>query len=595
MKNPILSKQVFKMNLENELPKDDIHSNKQIQAQKKAQNEQLLKKKGLENFKNEVKILATKKETASADVKNETSKVVVAENIKTSAIDVIANNNTVSVIKPSKNLSPENTAPKFEIKIKNIINEVAETKKAPLTIHQEVEVDQLKAPVNKLHPNFEKNLADEPLLNLSPILENPAHFDKPNNPADKPLLPENLEIIKDDVEVTELPANKLPQFEQPIINPNLTMPEQPEFNLPTIETPKVEVPKFEVPSIDLPEIERPQVNIPKVEKPETESPNSVIPHIELPTQTLPIIKNPSTDVPKINSPKLDIPNAEPPKGQIPEVTLPKIELPKVEIPNATIPEKQNPEVNIPKMEAPQIELPNANSPKFEIPTSKLPITGEAKDLPKIELPKIDSATKAEPIIKEISKIEKIVEKIISQNSNVVETIVEKTTEKQPNAKLGSTAQVVKTIEVKVKEKPIKIDENDAIFFSQLVKGATMVAQGQEIAQLPMVKEGQTASQEPVKVSTALMNLIEDAYKSNKPLRIDFDKNLSVIIRMDSKGKISAEFLPGDKAMEEFLKKNIPLLQERFNQQDLEDHELYYKRRNQQNSKENQQNKEGKNE
>ena len=68
-------------------------------------------------------------------------------------------------------------------------------------------------------------------------------------------------------------------------------------------------------------------------------------------------------------------------------------------------------------------------------------------------------------------------------------------------------------------------------------------------------------------------------KNNKPFRIDFDKNISVIIKVNKDGSLSANFIPGDKAVEQYLRNNISTLKQRFDEENLAYSELSYSNSN----------------
>lgn len=77
-------------------------------------------------------------------------------------------------------------------------------------------------------------------------------------------------------------------------------------------------------------------------------------------------------------------------------------------------------------------------------------------------------------------------------------------------------------------------------------------------------------------SKSLINLIEYSYASNRPIRIDFGKDLSLILRIDKQGRVSAEFISSDKAMEFLLKTNIPHLKQRLDSSGIKYKKIYYK-------------------
>ena len=140
---------------------------------------------------------------------------------------------------------------------------------------------------------------------------------------------------------------------------------------------------------------------------------------------------------------------------------------------------------------------------------------------------------------------------------------------------------------------LTMSKDDAKFFVDLVENKqfaiqqngdknTLIKFADEIG--PTYKTQQT--------SNILTDLITKAYNEQKPVRIDFDNNVSVILKVDSKGKVSAEFIPGDKAVEAYLRNNIGYLKQRFDEQNLPYNDLLYRqsnhnrerRQNQQNNK-----------
>ncbi len=130
---------------------------------------------------------------------------------------------------------------------------------------------------------------------------------------------------------------------------------------------------------------------------------------------------------------------------------------------------------------------------------------------------------------------------------------------------------------KAEEKSIKMTEADAKFFQNLVENNNQVSQDSKAtdmanqATLKDVEEAHSA-----KVSKSLLNALKESQETNKSFRVDFDKDLSVILKVNRNGRISAEFLPGDAAVEQYLKSNIPLLKQKFNDEGLEYENLSYR-------------------
>ena len=83
-----------------------------------------------------------------------------------------------------------------------------------------------------------------------------------------------------------------------------------------------------------------------------------------------------------------------------------------------------------------------------------------------------------------------------------------------------------------------------------------------------------------RVSKTLADMLVKAMNENKPVRIDFDNNISVIIKIDRAGKISADFLPSSQVAEAYLKENLPLLKQRFDDNNIDYNELNHRQRKQ---------------
>ena len=129
---------------------------------------------------------------------------------------------------------------------------------------------------------------------------------------------------------------------------------------------------------------------------------------------------------------------------------------------------------------------------------------------------------------------------------------------------------------------LTISKEDAMFFSELVEKTDFLvkesgnANSFQVNLLKLANTSETQTAKSAEVSKTLLNLIEEAYKTQKPTRIDFDNNVSVILRIGRDGKVSAEFLPGDKAVEQYLRNNIGYLKDRFEEQNLDYGDIMYK-------------------
>lgn len=76
-------------------------------------------------------------------------------------------------------------------------------------------------------------------------------------------------------------------------------------------------------------------------------------------------------------------------------------------------------------------------------------------------------------------------------------------------------------------------------------------------------------------SKQLSETIQNAYKSNRPVRISIEKDTSVILRFDKDGNVSAKFISSDKAMEMLIKDNLYLLKAKLEKEGLPHNELSY--------------------
>ncbi len=135
-----------------------------------------------------------------------------------------------------------------------------------------------------------------------------------------------------------------------------------------------------------------------------------------------------------------------------------------------------------------------------------------------------------------------------------------------------------------------ISKDDAKFFADLVDNKQFAVQenGTKTSLIKFADEiGPTYKAQ--QTSKVLTNLIDKAYKTGQPVRLDFDNNVSVIMKIDKKGKISAEFIPGDKAVEEYLRNNIRSLKQRFDDESIQYNDIFYRQSrnpNQQNQQKN---------
>ena len=128
---------------------------------------------------------------------------------------------------------------------------------------------------------------------------------------------------------------------------------------------------------------------------------------------------------------------------------------------------------------------------------------------------------------------------------------------------------------------INMSDSDATFFANLVQNTDMSMQSIASQIQTQMADGNQNIRQNVKVSSVLMEKLSESMKTNQPFRIDFDKDVSVIIKVNKDGSIAANFIPGDKAVEQYLRNNISFLRQRFDEQNLSYSQLSYSNSRQQ--------------
>lgn len=144
---------------------------------------------------------------------------------------------------------------------------------------------------------------------------------------------------------------------------------------------------------------------------------------------------------------------------------------------------------------------------------------------------------------------------------------------------------------------IKMDKQDALFFVNLVDNQQMTAQSSQVnnninqnGNINFTEVKAEATQSVVQVSQTLIDALNNSAQTGKPFRIDFDNDIAVIMKVDKQGNLSANFIPGSAAVENYLRNNIEGLKQSFAEQGLQYNELTYsnqqKQQKQQKQKEN---------
>ncbi|MBR6162399.1 flagellar hook-length control protein FliK [bacterium] len=157
--------------------------------------------------------------------------------------------------------------------------------------------------------------------------------------------------------------------------------------------------------------------------------------------------------------------------------------------------------------------------------------------------------------------------------------------------LGLSSSVLSSMKPDFIYDMMSMNQDDANFFINMVSGGQFSLSMNEtnfnnfnISDIDIAPS--TEVQKSIEVSKTLVNLIEKSMQTQKPVRIDFDNNIAVIMKITKDGKISADFIPSNQEVERYLRNNIPLLVQRFEEQNLPYKELTYRhtKQNKQNNK-----------
>ena len=214
------------------------------------------------------------------------------------------------------------------------------------------------------------------------------------------------------------------------------------------------------------------------------------------------------------------------------------------------------------------------------------VATEVGEIKPVDLNKTEKPAKDMKVITfaPISPVQDLKENLTTSKTSDIVRFIDanlstKNTKKASKSNSASSAK-------KAEEKSIKMTEANAKFFQNLVENNNQVSQDSKAtdmanqATLKDVEEAHSA-----KVSKSLLNALKESQETNKSFRVDFDKDLSVILKVNRNGRISAEFLPGDAAVEQYLKSNIPLLKQKFNDEGLEYENLSYRDQSRKDNKE----------
>ena len=156
---------------------------------------------------------------------------------------------------------------------------------------------------------------------------------------------------------------------------------------------------------------------------------------------------------------------------------------------------------------------------------------------------------------------------VNMDAEAIASPVEKTVLKEDGIKkIDTNTNIVK--EVIVKYDNIVMNEADVQVFADLVGGK----------EVNMNDISPDNIQKSVHVSKTLADMLAKAMEDNRPVRIEFDNGISVIIKISRDGKLSADFLPSTQIAEAYLRENLPILKQKLSDQNIDYDELNQRER-----------------
>ncbi len=126
----------------------------------------------------------------------------------------------------------------------------------------------------------------------------------------------------------------------------------------------------------------------------------------------------------------------------------------------------------------------------------------------------------------------------------------------------------------------KIGIQDAIFFVNLLNQQNLINYSVEGDNINLMDfEGKK-----INATNSLINMLKTSYDTNKPIRLDFDNDVTVVLKLDKEGKVQAHFIPGTSEVESYLKNNIQCLKQRFDEEEIGYSYLGYSKNKDENNK-----------
>lgn len=164
------------------------------------------------------------------------------------------------------------------------------------------------------------------------------------------------------------------------------------------------------------------------------------------------------------------------------------------------------------------------------------------------------------------KISKIIESLISCDKT---TLDEELNEKFLNLDFGGEYNVDAD----------KIGIADAAFFINLLSENNVINYSVQDDLLNI-----NVNDKKINVTNSLLNMLKTSFDTKKPIRLDFDNDITVILKLDKDGKIQTHFIPGTLEAQNYLKDNLNCLKQAFDDENINYSYLGYSKSKQENRK-----------
>ena len=107
----------------------------------------------------------------------------------------------------------------------------------------------------------------------------------------------------------------------------------------------------------------------------------------------------------------------------------------------------------------------------------------------------------------------------------------------------------------------EITEDDAKICLKIIEENKLATLPQNVSEI-INNQVRVEDVEQIKGASRILEAVKTAALKNKPIRLDFDNNITLVMRVND-GKINAQFYPNDNVAEQYLKNNITYLKNRF--------------------------------